>query len=157
MLKTKRSGNIACGAFLAILGLTALWASASIDEGAGGHLHPRTFPILLGVLLFLGGGLLAVSGLAGKVGDQPIEWPDRRGWKYWSIALASLVLYVALSLPLGFPLCTFFFVAGFIWYFGRHHPLVAAAWALGVVVFVYCVFVRLLDMTLPMGPLSFLS
>lgn len=157
MLATKRSGNIACGCFLAFLGLVAAWASSSIDEGAGGQLHPRTFPMLLGVLLFLGGGLLAASGLTGKVGDQPIEWPDRRGWKYWSIALVSLVLYVALSLPLGFLICTFLFVAGFIWYYGRHHPMYAAAWAVGVVVFVYFVFVRLLDMTLPMGPLSFLS
>lgn len=157
MLDTKRSGNIACGGLLAILGLAAAWASTGIDEGAGGHLHPRTFPMLVGVLLFIGGGLLAVSGLRDKGGVKPIEWPDRRGWTCWSIALVSLVLYVALSLPLGFPICTFFFVAGFIGYFGRHHPLYAAVWALGVVVFVYFVFVRLLDMTLPMGPLSFLS
>ena len=32
MLKTKRSGNIACGIFLAALGLAAAWASLDIDE-----------------------------------------------------------------------------------------------------------------------------
>jgi putative tricarboxylic transport membrane protein len=157
MLKTKRSGNIASGIFLALLGLAAVWASTGIEEGAGEYLHPRTFPMLLGILLFLGGGLLAVRSMLAATGDTPIEWPDRRGWRYWSIALVSLTLYVALSASLGFIICTFFFVAGFILYFGRRHPLYAAVWALGVVVFVYFVFVRVLDLTLPMGPLSFLS
>ena len=157
MLKTQRSGNIACGIFLALLGLGAAWASSSIHEGAGGYLHPRTFPLLLGVLLFLGGGLLVVTGVTGKAGGKPIEWPDRRGWRYWLAALASLVLYVALGPALGFLITTFLFVTGFIWYFGRRHPLYAAAWGIGVVLFVYFVFVKILDLTLPMGPLSFLS
>jgi hypothetical protein len=34
---------------------------------------------------------------------------------------------------------------------------VAVAWASGVTVFVYVVFIRLLELTLPMGPLEFLS
>ena len=158
MLKNQRTGDIACGAFLALLGLAATWASSQIDEGAGGHLHPRNFPLLLGVLLFIGGAGLAVHALTAKAGaDKAIGWPDRRGWKLWCIALAALVLYVGLSIPLGVLICTFFFVAGFIWYFGRYNPMVAAAWALGVVAFVYVVFIWLLELTLPMGPLSFLS
>jgi hypothetical protein len=157
VLTTKRSGNIACGAFLAVLGVVAVWASTSIDEGAGGQLHPRTFPMLIGVLLFVGGGVLAAAGWRSRTTDKPIDWPDGRGWKLWSIALAGLVLYVGLSLPLGFLLCSFLFVSGFIWYFGRYSLPVAAAWALGVGVFIYVVFIRLLDLTLPMGPLEFLS
>lgn len=156
MLETKRSGNIASGVFLALLGLLALWASASIDEGAGGHLHPRTFPMLLGALLLAGGGGLAVSAAARAPG-KPIDWPDARGWKLWLIALGSLVLFVALARPLGFLLCSFVFVAGFIRYFGRYRLPVALAWAMGVAVFIYVVFVRLLDLTLPMGILDFLS
>jgi peptidoglycan/LPS O-acetylase OafA/YrhL len=109
VLKTKRSGNIACGVFLALLGLAAAWASTSIDEGAGGQLHPRTFPVLIGVLLFLGGGLLAFAGWMDRRTGKTIDWPDRRGWRLWSLA------------------------------------------------FVYVVFIRLLELTLPMGPLEFLS
>ena len=158
MLKTKRSGDIACGAFLALLGLAAAWASTTIGEGAGGHLHPRNFPLLLGVLLFLGGAGLSVKALITRAGaDKAIGWPDRRGWKLWGIALVALVLYVGLSNPLGFLICTFFFVAGFIWYFGRYNPMVAVAWASGVAAFIYVVFIRLLDLTLPIGPLAFLS
>jgi Tripartite tricarboxylate transporter TctB family len=158
VLRTKRSGNIASGAFLALLGLAAAWASTEIGEGAGGQLHPRTFPLLIGVLLFIGGAALSIQSLVAKTGgDKPIDWPDHRGWKFWLMALAALVLCVALSVPLGFLVTSFFFVSGFIWYFGRYRPVVAAAWALGVVVFIYVVFVRLLDLTLPLGPLSFLS
>ena len=158
MLKTQRSGDIACGTFLALLGLAAAWASTNIDEGAGGHLHPRNFPLLLGVLLCIGGAGLAVHALIARAGaDKAIDWPDRRGWKFWGIALVALVLYVGLSNPLGFLICTLFFVAGFIWYFGRYNPMVAVAWALGVAAFVYVVFIRLLELTLPMGPLAFLS
>jgi putative tricarboxylic transport membrane protein len=157
VLKTRRSGNIASGTFLALLGLTAAWASTHIGEGAGGHLHPRTFPILLGTLLGVGGGALAVSGMLAKTAGKPIDWPDRRGWKLWLIALASLVLFVALSWPLGFLLCSFVFAAMFIWYFGHYRLPVAVAWAIGVTVFIYVVFIRLLELTLPMGPLGFLS
>jgi putative tricarboxylic transport membrane protein len=158
VLKTKRSGNIACGLFLAVLGLAAAWASMDIDEGAGGNLHPRIFPLLLGVCLFLGGSALALTSRFFATGeDRAINWPDRKGWKFWAIALASLVAYVGLSDPLGFPLCTFLFVVGFIWYFGRYNPLVAVAWAAGTVLFVYFVFIRLLEMTMPMGPFSFLA
>jgi hypothetical protein len=158
VLQTKRSGNIASGVFLAVLGSVAAWASLGIDEGAGGNLHPRTFPLLIGVCLLLGGGGLAAVSWASKAGaDRRIEWPDRGGWKLWAIALVSLIAYVTLCGPLGFPICSFVYVLGFIWYFGHYSPLVAAAWALGVVAFVYFVFVRLLEMTLPMGPFTFLA
>jgi len=158
VLGTTRSGNVASGAFLTLLGLLTVWASTDIGEGAGGHLHPRTFPMLLGICLFLGGAVLAVGSWLSKLeADKMIDWPDRTGWKFWVTALVSLIAYVGLSDPLGFPICTFLFVAGFIWHFGRYNPLVAVAWASGVVAFVYFVFVRLLDMTLPMGPLSFLA
>jgi putative tricarboxylic transport membrane protein len=154
--KTRRSGNIASGAFLALLGLAAVWASTSIGEGAGGHLHPRTFPMLIGALLLAGGGALAASAAA-KAPGRPIDWPDARGWTLWLTALAALVLFVALAKPLGFLVCSFIFVAGFIWHFGRYRPAVALAWALGVTTFIYFVFIRLLDLTLPMGFLDFLS
>ncbi|PKN63043.1 MAG: hypothetical protein CVU57_21255 [Deltaproteobacteria bacterium HGW-Deltaproteobacteria-15] len=157
MLKTKRSGDIATGAALAILGLVAALASISIGEGAGGHLHPRTFPMLLGVLLIIGGGGLALSAAMDRTAAKPIDWPDRRGWKMWIIALVSLVLFVGLTPVLGFLLCIFLFVGSFILYFGRYTLPVALGWSLGVTIFIYLVFIRLLELTLPMGPLEFLS
>ena len=157
MVRTKRSGNMAAGVFLALLGLLTFSASTQIAEGAGGQLHPRTFPLILGVLLFIGGLLLTLRAYgSGRGGDQIIEWPDRQGGKYWGVAFLSIAAYIGLSPLLGFLLSTFLFVAGFIWYFGRYKPVFAAAYAFGTVLFVYFLFVRLLQLTLPLGPLSFL-
>jgi putative tricarboxylic transport membrane protein len=148
---------MAAGVFLALLGLLTFFASTQIAEGAGGQLHPRTFPLLLGVLLFIGGLLLTLRAYAsGRGADQIVQWPDRRGEKYWVIALLSIAAYIGFSPLLGFLLSTFLFVAGFIWYFGRYKPALAMAYALGTVLFVYFLFVRLLQLTLPLGPLSFL-
>jgi putative tricarboxylic transport membrane protein len=149
---------MAAGVFLVLLGAVFLWASTGIAEGAGGQLHPRTFPILLSLLLVIGGaGLVVRARRSGEGEVKRIEWPDGRGWRFWLGALSGLVLYVALLPYLGFLLCTFLFVMGFIRYFGRYPLWVATGYALGVMVFIYLVFMRLLQLTLPMGPLSFLG
>jgi hypothetical protein len=113
--------------------------------------------MLIGALLFFGGGALAVSAVMGRTAQRLIDWPDRRGWRLWAVALTGLILYVGLAWPLGFIVCSFLFVAGFIRYFGEYGLPTAVAWALGVSVFIYVVFVRLLDLNLPMGPLGLLS
>ncbi len=112
--------------------------------------------MLIGALLFFGGAALAVSAAMGRTTATTIDWPNKRGWKLWVIALASLCFYVGLARPLGFIFCSFLLVTGFIWYFGRYRLTTAMAWAMGVSAFIYIVFVRLLDLTLPMGILGFL-
>ncbi len=157
MLKTRRSGDLAAGVFLALLGLVTLIAATDVAEGAGGRLHPRTFPMIVGALLLLGGGILSIRSLAFKSGaDKAIDWPDATGRQNWVVALAMMVAYVGLSKPLGFLLTTFLFVATFIRLFGKYTWSAAVGCALGAVGFVYFLFVRLLDLTLPKGPLSFL-
>jgi putative tricarboxylic transport membrane protein len=155
VLSTRRSTDIAAGVFLAVLGLTAAAASTGIDAGAGGQLHPRTFPMILGGLLIMGGASLAVQAGSRNGGGKAVAWPDRNGWKLLSIALAGLAIYVALSQVLGFIISSLIFVPWFIRCFGRYSHLAAWSCALGVAAFIYLVFVRLLQLTLPIGPLSF--
>lgn len=158
MLRTRRSTDLATGVFLAALGLTAAVASTGIDAGAGGQLHPRTFPMILGGLLVIGGVSLAIQAAVAKSGgDKAIAWPDRSGWKLLSIAMAGLAIYVALSQTLGFIISTLIFVPWFIRTYGRCSRMLAWSCALGAAAFVYLVFVRLLQLTLPIGPLSFLG
>ena len=158
MLATRRSTDIATGVFLAVLGLTAAVASTGIDEGAGGQLHPRTFPMILGGLMAIGGAVLAVQAAVAKSGGaKAIAWPGRDGRKLLLIAMASLVFYVAISQVLGFVISSLIFVPGFIRYFGRYSYWVAGSCALGLAAFIYLVFIRLLQLTLPIGPLSFLG
>ena len=158
MLRTKRSTDIATGVFLAALGLTAAVASTGIGEGAGGQLHPRTFPMMIGALLLIGGTVLALRAAADKRnGGNVTAWPDRNGWKRLSIAMAGLAAYVAVAQALGFIISSLIFVPWFIRYFGRYSYWVACACALGIAAFIYLVFIRLLQLTLPIGPLSFLG
>jgi putative tricarboxylic transport membrane protein len=158
MLRVRRATDLATGVFLAALGLTAAAASTGIDAGAGGQLHPRTFPMILGGLLIIGGVSLAIQAAVAKSGgDKAIAWPDRNGWKLLSIAMAGLAVYVVLSQTLGFIISTLIFVPWFIRYYGRFSRLLAWSCALGVAAFIYIVFVRLLQLTLPIGPLSLLG
>lgn len=156
-MRTKRSGDITAGIFLTLLGLGTFGASWQIAEGAGGQLHPRTFPLLLGTLLCVGGTILVVLSYRSiKKEDKKIEWPDLQGWKNWMAGLISIAAYIAFSQLMGFLLSTLFFVGFFIWFFGKYKPVLVAIFALGTVLFVYLLFVRLLQLTLPLGPLSFL-
>ncbi len=158
MLGTRRSTDIATGVFLAVLGLTAAAASTRIDEGAGGQLHPRTFPMMIGGLLVIGGAMLAIQAAVAKDGgDKTIAWPDRNGWKLLFVAMAGLAVYVAVSQTLGFIISSLIYVPWFIRYFGRYSHGVAWSCALGIGAFIYLVFIRLLQLTLPIGPLSFLG
>lgn len=156
-MRTKKSGDITAGFFLILLGLVTFFASWQIAEGAGGQLHPRTFPLILGALLFFGGSILVILKYrSSPKEDKKIEWPDHQGWKNWIAGLISIATYIGLSQLLGFLLSTLFFVGFFIWFFGKYRPALVAVYALGTAVFVYLLFVRLLQLTLPLGPLSFL-
>lgn len=158
MLSTRRSTDIATGVFLAVLGLTAVAASTGIDEGAGGQLHPRTFPMIIGGLLVVGGAMLAFRAAVVKSGaTKAIAWPDRSGWKLLFMAMAGLAVYVALAQTLGFIISSLIYVPWFIRYFGRYRHWVAWSCAAGIAAFIYLVFIRLLQLTLPIGPVSFLG
>jgi len=155
VLETRRSADIATGICLAVLGITCVWASTGIDQGAGGQLLPRTFPMLIGGLLIIGGAALALQALRSKHGgDKVIAWPDRNGWKLLFVAMAGLVLYVATTQFLGFIISSLVFVPWFIRYYGGYSHTVAWSCAVGIAAFIYFVFIQLLQLTLPIGPLA---
>ncbi|MEJ5358823.1 MAG: tripartite tricarboxylate transporter TctB family protein [Desulfobacterales bacterium] len=156
MLSNRRSADIASGVFLAVLGGVVFAASTTIGEGAGGQLHPRTFPMILGAMLILGGGALAVRTALSRAGEaRAVAWPDRKGRRLLFTALAGLCGYVLLSQLLGFLLSSLLFVPWFIRTFGRYGHVLAWSCAVGVVAFLYFVFIRLLQLSLPTGPFPF--
>lgn len=158
MFVSQRSGDLASATLLVLLGLATLVAAAGIPEGAGGQLHPRTFPLLLGAVLVIGGASLGIRALWFPLpSSKRIEWPDLKGWKRWWLALALVSAYVAFSIPLGFVLSSLCFVVAFTKIFGRYRWTVVLGCGLGTAGLVYLLFVRLLDLTLPLGPFSILA
>jgi len=155
LIKTLRAGDIASGIFLVIIGGVTLIAALQIRSSIGGMLHPATLPVILAGLLVVGGGWLIVRARAKSYTDQPIDWPSREGWRNWGVALAMMMLYAALMQPLGFLLTTLLFITAFIWYFGKSKTWVAFAWGLGTVLFIYVLFIWLLQMAFPAGILPF--
>jgi hypothetical protein len=56
--------------------------------------------------------------------------------------------------PLGMPITTGLYVAGAIWYMDRRRILTALITGAGAAVVVYSLFIRLLGLSFPLGPLA---
>ncbi len=156
MLKNIRAGDIASGIFLIVVGAITIAGASSIVSSVGGKMHPRTLPMVLGIVLVGGGSWLIFHTFLKEYHNKPIEWPDRKGWLRWCVSLVMMALYGVLMQLLGFLLSSCLFVAAFIWYFGNYRIWFAIAWGVGTMIFIYALFVWLLSMELPAGllPLS---
>ena len=66
-MKTQRAADIVVGCFIALFGVFILFASLSITGGAAHRLPPRTFPMIVGFLLLLCGGGLALKSWSARL------------------------------------------------------------------------------------------
>ena len=150
-MKTQRAADIVVGCFIALFGVFILFASLSITGGAAHRLPPRTFPMIVGSLLLLCGGGLALKSWSIKEADFPIGWPDREGVRTILVTLVSLAFYIALLNPLGLPLATFLYIAFSTWYLKRSKWLTALIISLITAVISYVLFIRVLGLSFPAG------
>lgn len=153
-MRTQRAADMVTGGVLAAVGVVAVLAALRIVGTAGERLHPRTLPYILGWTLLAGGVTLVVSAAKFRGPERVLEWPDRTGLGRVAVSLASLALYVLLLEPLGFPLATLLFVSFSIWFIGRYHPLAALGLGAASAAAVYVLFIRLLALPFPVGPLG---
>ncbi len=124
-MKTQRAADIVVGCFVALFGIFIIYASTLITGGAAHRLPPRTFPMVVGILLLLCGSGLALKSWTIRGVDLAIKWPDREGIRTILVTLVSLGCYIALLNPLGLPLATFLYIAFSIWYLKRSKWLMA--------------------------------
>ena len=153
-MKTQRTADIAVGFFLALLGFVAILAALKIQGSAEVRLHPGTLPYILGWTLLGAGLLLAGEAWRFRERDRPIQWPDTLGTLRVLVTLGSLTVYLALMFPLGMPLSTFVFMVFLVWYLGRYRVVTAVLIALASAASVYLLFIRLLELPFPVGPLG---
>ena len=152
MMKTQRGADIVSGIVLSLLGLVILLASFSITSALGEKLPPRFLPLLMGSIMMITALLLVFRSL--RCGPGPdIEWPERSGWINIIVTFLSLAGYLLLIDPIGMPLATFVFLTFLIWYLDRRIVKALILAAITSVIVLY-VFIRWLELTLPVGPLN---
>jgi putative tricarboxylic transport membrane protein len=151
VVKTQRAADIFVGCGVALFGVFILYASTFITGGAAHRLPPRTFPMIVGILLLLCGSGLALKSWSIRGADFAIDWPDREGGRTIVVTLASLACYIALMNPLGLPLATFFYLAFSIWFLKQSKWLIAIVISLITAVISHYLFIRLLGLSFPAG------
>jgi hypothetical protein len=153
-LRSQRKCDLAAGVFIALLGAVVILAASQIRGDVEERLPPRTLPYVVGFLTLAGGLGLAVKSYRFRGEDPEIEWPEKDGWVRIGVNLLLLALFTALMEPLGMPITTGLYVAGAIWYMDRKRILAALLTGAGAAVIVYYLFIQLLGLTFPLGPLG---
>jgi hypothetical protein len=154
-VKTQRSADIASGCFLILLGVLVLVAASQIRGGMEERLPPRTLPYLVGGTILASGALLALKARRAAGKDAPITWPGRKEMIRIAVSLLAIVVFIAVMTPLGFPLSSGLYVAFGIWYLKRSGALTALLIGIVTGALSYFVFIRLLELSLPLGTLFF--
>jgi len=126
------------------------------DDGAPG---PALFPRVLAVLMIVFGASLTVSRLAGRgaaAAGESAAGPAvaRQGTVNALLVFAAIVFFMVASAPLGFLITGGLILAGLMWRLGA--PLVQAVpVSVGVTLFIYVIFGKILRVPLPLGLLWF--
>jgi putative tricarboxylic transport membrane protein len=153
-LRSLRKCDIVAGAFIAFLGAVVILAASQIRGDVEERLPPRTLPYAVGFMTLAGGLGLAVKSYRFRGEDPEVQWPEKDGWVRIGVNLLLLALFTALMDPLGMPITTGLYVAGAIWYMDRKRILTALLTGAGSAVVVYYLFIRLLGLSFPLGPLT---
>ena len=153
-MRSQRKCDLAAGVFIAFLGAVVILAASQIRGDADERLPPRTLPYVVGFMTLAGGLGLAVKSYRFRGEDPEIEWPEKDGWVRIGVNLLLLALFTALMDPLGMPITTGLYVAAAIRYMDRKRILAALLTGAGSAVAVYFLFIKLLGLTFPLGPLG---
>ena len=153
-MRSLRKCEIVAGAFIALLGAVVILAASQIRGDVEERLPPRTLPYVVGFLTLAGGLGLAVKSYRFRGEDPEVQWPEKDGWVRIGVNLLLLALFTALMDPLGMPITTALYVATAIWYMDRNRILTALLTGAGSAVVVYYLFIQLLGLSFPLGPLA---
>jgi putative tricarboxylic transport membrane protein len=149
---------------VAALGAGILWMTGSIRMGiARDVIGPRAFPYAIGTLLLVGGLVLSLRRLrfmnagggfvAPEEGSEDTpDYPASAGRVLFIMVLS--VAYVALLMPVGYLILTPPFVALAFVSMGERRPLYTVVIPLIWTVLTYLLFSQLLDVRMPVGPLT---
>lgn len=153
-MKSQRFGDMVSGVFLALLGLVVVLAAFQIKGAPDVRMQPRTLPLILGCIVGAAGAALALRAWLYRGPARVVPWPDRVGILRVGVTFSSLVVFLLLLEPLGMPLSSSLLVAFLVWYLGRYRPIYATLLGLATGGTIYVVFIRLLSLSFPIGPIG---
>jgi putative tricarboxylic transport membrane protein len=153
-VRTQRSADRVLGMAAALLGVLVLVSARGIERQAGEGLTPRAIPVVIALALLASGGAVALAAWRHAEDRRTLDWPSRDGFRRMGVVLAATAVYVACLSVAGFPLASLLLVTGLTAYLGRGGWPSAAAAGVGTALVLYAVFIRLLGLALPSGPLS---
>lgn len=148
-----RSADLWAGLCVTALGVVALVASFDIfvPTGLNDSLGPRTFPIVISLLVMALGVVLSLRSLV-RNGSTAADLGTRSTLVVMSVALAG---YLALFGVLGFLLATVVFLTALFLYLGERRLWFAVVAAALISVAVSAAFTMGLNVALPRGLLGF--
>lgn len=153
-MKSRRFGDMASGVFLVLLGLVVVVAAFRIKGAPDVRMQPRTLPLILGWIVGVAGAALAFRAWFYRGPVRIVPWPDRVGTRRVGVTLAALVVFLFFVEPLGMPLGSGLLVGFLVWYLGGYRPIYAGLLGLATGGTIYVVFIRLLSLSFPIGPLG---
>ena len=144
-----RSADRVTAVFL--FALSAAFAAGALKYyswwGSGGP-GSAFLPFWLGLVMALLALMMLVRSLKEK--DPGAAWlPRGEGLRDMLVVLGATVLFVALLKTIGMVLGTALYLAGLVWYLGRHRWWVTLAVAVAAAGFNWLVFVRWLRVPFP--------
>jgi len=153
-MKSQKKCDTVAGIVIALLGAVVTYAASQIQGDIGERLPPRTLPYIVGMLTLVAGAGLALKSYRFKGADPEVHWPDRHGFVRIAVNLLLLALFVLFINLLGMPIATFLYVAATIFYLDRKRVVGALVAGTCSSLIVYFLFMKLLELPLPMGILE---
>lgn len=152
------------GLFLFLLGLAAFWGGSKLPPVPGQQVGPSAFPMVVGAGLVIVGLLIALhigrtfeeaaeSELAehGGIDPEAEAYQQRRRWLAF-LPPALMVAYYFLSERLGFVPISTIMIAILAYALNANRKMILPVSVLGSL-FIYLIFVKVLRVPLPPGPL----
>ena len=148
---TSRNPDLVGAALVAVLAVVVIAGGVTTPDPGFGVVSPAVLPTLIGILMLASGAWLAIDAIRGT--PPPATEPiDGRPFSY-SVAATAVFLFA--FVPLGFIISGTAFLIAQARILGSRHLLRDAIASLLFVGGLYLLFVQLLTIALPKGPLPF--
>ena len=146
------------GLLLAAFFAAALWEASTFQYGTEFSPGPGFAPVWLSAIGLCVSVLIAVHGLramrSGEGAEEKAPSLEKPGLVRIGLTLLGLAAMVLLVEPVGPVLAILLYLLFLTVIVQRHSLVVAVGTSVGTVVFVYLVFVYLLEVPIPKGPLG---